>query len=294
MPSPDIAENVQLATEFYSWVKELQKQTPPNPTRPIGRPNHHIAQPDISNMWADLGTDYVTQEPLDAFGATMLMLLENLPRPTGRERWLSLGSGPGIYETFLARIFPEAMIDCLDISPELINFHLRLLAAQTDLAYRVNPQIADISQTLEFPAGSFNRILVINCLHWIRGWRNTISEINRVLSKTEGSTVYSVLGSASVFTDGGRNKLSVTPDLDTDKLTDFMETYPFNTTALGILLIPKGQYGIYTERYYNVTKRGRTPFKHWGRRARKGEIKFIEYTSIRGVVEIRDQTLKTI
>jgi malonyl-CoA O-methyltransferase len=94
-------------------------------------------------------------EMLVALGAA----LEQLDRPP--ERVLELGTGTGKGARLVARLFPQAQVEAVDISPGMVEEARRLLPAELEGRLRV--AVADAT-ALPFETGAFDLVVLLNMI----------------------------------------------------------------------------------------------------------------------------------
>ena len=238
----------------------------------------------VASIWDKLGKDYINLESTDAMAATMYLLQEHgITEIEGRQtKWLSIGSGPSLYEFYLAKLLFPVEIDSLDISIKQLETGKKVADfLKTDgsryekSVHRVRPINASMD-AIPVETGYYDRILLLNSLHWCVNWKNAIREVSRVLIPRKGARVYVVMASASIITAEGKKTL--TPDLDTDSLLDQFEANGLVAKSIVNATILNGQYGRPTPRMFTVFERGNVPKEHWSDRIRSGQTKFGELT----------------
>lgn len=94
-------------------------------------------------------------EALVSLGAA-LQGLETAPR-----RVLDVGTGTGKAARVVARLFPEAEVDAVDLAPAMVEEARRLLPKE--LAGRVRFSVADAA-ALPYPDGEFDLIVLLNMI----------------------------------------------------------------------------------------------------------------------------------
>jgi SAM-dependent methyltransferase len=110
---------------------------------------------------------------------------------------LSLGSGPGVYESFLAFLLKQEQIAGKIISTDFaqgMNDINRRIAGRTEelckLAFheRFNNHEVQYAHcaALPFPDGYANHILCNNMLQWVVEWKLAVAEMVRVLNPIDG------------------------------------------------------------------------------------------------------------
>lgn len=241
-PRVDTGRFLKFTGEVRRSLPELNQKLYPF----FSAPRELVPSDDwVRQAFDKYGKDYIEQEPTEALGMTMYMLLENLRAPKGRERWLSLGSGPGLYEIFLASRIPGVTITSVDISAEQLDVQAQLIDRFTKPQDRVKERLTlvrgsmdDLSQVGE----GFNQIFCINALHWCQDWKRATAEIGRVLSPAEGSRVYVVLGSASMVDTTG--KRPIRDAINTDMIINEFESLGLKTVSLGHVNLTRGQLGL--------------------------------------------------
>lgn len=141
--------------------------------------------------WKKRASDWAVIETSVTYAFTIETLIQFFRRhPNRRERILSLGSGPGLYETFLGVLLdhlPEARgirIFALDYAEEMTRIHQKILANLRleggRMLTSVKPVTSDMTD-LRFKDGSIDQIIVNNSLQWVPEWRKAICEMARVM-----------------------------------------------------------------------------------------------------------------
>ena len=119
------------------------------------------------------------------------------------------GSGP-LFEDLRAK---GAIVTGFDSSPAMLELARQRLGDDADL------QVADLSQPLPFPDGTFDDVVVSLVLHYLQDWTTPLAELRRVLKP------------------GGRLLLSVNhprileasdPDADYFSVTQYSDEYTFD------------------------------------------------------------------
>jgi ubiquinone/menaquinone biosynthesis C-methylase UbiE len=100
---------------------------------------------------------------------------------------LSIGCGPAILEAKLIQLHPTWKITGLDYSPHMIE-----IAAQS-----IHSQLGD-AQHLVFDDHSYDAVLYITSLEFIKDYKKTIREAHRVL-KLKGKVLILMLNSQSTY-----------------------------------------------------------------------------------------------
>jgi hypothetical protein len=158
MPRLENRINSDLSKQFRNFASEItsQEAAKPQGTTLIvrGKGQSKVPEHDIRKLWEQCGSSYLHQQASDVTQANMAALLEDI-QPGGRpqwltrnskENWLSLGSGAALYELFLARLYPNVSITCLDIAPIFQQFNRRLLRQFPELKDRFQYLIGSMSR----------------------------------------------------------------------------------------------------------------------------------------------------
>ncbi len=148
----------------------------------------------MSQAWNKRAHDWAIIESPHNYAITMQTLLEFF-RVSGKdEKVLSLGSGPGLYETYLGQFFLQNKISdkikiiCVDAAKEMTRRHREILdkvridyGASIRKIENVEVVTGDMSN-LDFPSGSIDQIICNNSLQWVPDWKKVIAEMHRVMN----------------------------------------------------------------------------------------------------------------
>ena len=148
-------------------------------------------------MWNARAHDWAVIESPLAYAVTFQTIMEHLKvkGPGKKETFLSLGSGPGLYETYMAALLrmsgvKDVKIICLDAAKEMTQRHKQILAdaylqVQGTMTVtkikNVEPVTGDM-MSLNFKSGSIDQIMCNNALQWSLDWKKAISEMARVMN----------------------------------------------------------------------------------------------------------------
>lgn len=168
-----------------------------NPFAPVQADDRYGTSPDdlMKSAWNNRAHDWGVIESPTNYLITMQTLMEFMHISGKPETILSLGSGPGFYETYLAYLLQlnrNSMIRlvALDYAKEMTRRHREVLDAMF-LADPRNGQIRKIKgvepvtgnmTNLNFPNGSVDQIICNNSLQWVTNWKGAISEMARVVN----------------------------------------------------------------------------------------------------------------
>lgn len=143
-------------------------------------------------LWNLRAEDWAAVESPLTYAITVETLLEHFQFDRRRKRqvFLSLGSGPGLYETFLAGLFAQALPErrvrflCVDVAAEMTRMHRKILGMlrtpEGQPIRNVEP-ITDDMTHLWLDAGTVDQILCNNSLQWVEDWPTAIREMARVI-----------------------------------------------------------------------------------------------------------------
>lgn len=149
---------------------------------------------DTWGMWADF---WPLIETVPTYQITMLTILQKLRiSERGTLRLASIGSGPGIYETFLARITQgmgiPSKFTCVDLAPEMAVMQNFIANIDPPPLRNLDLVTADMA-SLPLPNGSMDAVLCNNSLQWSKRWRKAIREMARILDPKGGRALYLVV-----------------------------------------------------------------------------------------------------
>ncbi|RJR15053.1 class I SAM-dependent methyltransferase [Candidatus Microgenomates bacterium] len=229
----------------------------------------------VRETWDATGERYLSVESVDAHRATMFWLLREMSQPKRDEQWLSIGVGPGLYEAYLMKHFYPSRFDLLDLSFEQMRVGRDTARGNISrgVAKRLHRLQATMT-TLPYPSNIFDHAFSINSLHWTSNWRQVIGELNRVVSKREGSRIYSITASANIILNDELR--SIAPDLNTDTLIDAYEANGFGLRQVSQLKLEHGQYQRPTMRFLAVFERGASTEGKFEDRISRGEVGYSE------------------
>ncbi len=215
-----------------------------------------VAWDERANEWAGAESDLM-------YHTTMLTLLRYLEiNPAKNERIISLGSGPGLYETFLGGIIGEVhdpkkvRIIAADFSPRMTQFHKKVLALSRTAAgariENVSAVTGDMS-SLGYRNGYFDQIICNNSLQWVPDTDKALSEMRRIINPEGLGLLYLVVNTNPMKVDmlDGSEPL-VVGDFTIPSLFDKLQEQRFSIerirqakTAPGY-----GQFGSQAERIF--------------------------------------------
>ena len=168
----DIDVPKEIAEKFTAVsAKEFTKKAPDSAQR--------IMWNKGAGFWARIERKHV-------FEATIKTIFKVVPFQAN-DRVVSLGSGPGIIETFLAKeVIPRGQLTLVDHANEM-NRNARTFAAKNGVK-NMKFVTGDMSR-IPLRSGTADVVLAINSLQWTEHWERAISEMKRVLKDHEDSRV---------------------------------------------------------------------------------------------------------
>lgn len=234
----------------------------------------------LKAYWDRYAEDYFLGEKIGALADTMYIILDNLSERKGQERWLSLGSGSGIYEVFLAGLLPGVSIVSLDISDKQMIIQRGIMKRFLDQEKRRKIKLYTGSmEDLRSVGRGFDRIFCLDSIHWSSDWRRTVSQISDVLSPDDQARVYLTVSEGRVGKDQRHDVNEETRDFRV--LIEEFERNNLQPLILGALNF-KLELDIdsYTSRPFGVFRRGLVSGKGWKERVLSNELLYFTYTYV--------------
>lgn len=151
----------------------------------------------VKQLWNARATDWtVVESPLTYVVTLETLLTHYAMNEKEPQVFLSLGSGPGLYETFLGMLFDRLKIRiiCVDFAKEMTRMHgeiirsVRYPVSENSKTLRsvknVEPVTGDMT-ALTMSDRSVDHVFCNNSLQWVPDWKKAIAEMARV-SKAGG------------------------------------------------------------------------------------------------------------
>jgi ubiquinone/menaquinone biosynthesis C-methylase UbiE len=147
--------------------------------------------------WDVWSTFWPLIETPAAYHLTMMTILEKLRiPPTGNFRLVSVGSGPGVYEVFLARILDsictQSSVTCLDFAPkmaEMVDFIANINPPSLRNIHAVTGDMAE----MPLPDACADAVLCNNSLQWSPRWSQALGHMARILDPRGTRLLYLVI-----------------------------------------------------------------------------------------------------
>lgn len=156
----------------------------------------------VKRLWGEKASEFAALETPFNYLATMQTLLDFIPLKAKHvnHTWLSLGSGPGVYETFLGMWmnkklnFKNNRIICVDNAPEMVEQHKRIIqfaqnTQKVSLA-NVQPIVDDMTRLQTIPSDTIEHIICNNSLQWVSDWQSVIAQMHRVMKQSKTGHLY--------------------------------------------------------------------------------------------------------
>lgn len=156
-------------------------------------------EPDrfLRDIWCAQSDNWALIETIQAYYLTMMTIIEKIQLPDDKHLMLaSLGSGPGLYETFLAKTFGSTgvggVISCIDFAAEMTELHKFVLSLEKPRLCNIEPKTGDMSD-IPLPSKSQDAVLCNNSLQWCTKWQKAISEMARILDPDRKPWAYIIV-----------------------------------------------------------------------------------------------------
>jgi|GEM_PF-2173251 len=150
----------------------------------------------VQQLWNARAKDWAVVETPITYTLTLDTFLHYFrPGDGTKQTVLSLGSGPGLYETFLGMLFEHLeatkkfRVVCVDFAAKMTRKNEEILktvrypipGTQTMRGVKnVEPITGDMT-ALTFPDQSVDHVLCNNSLQWVPDWKKALAEMARVL-----------------------------------------------------------------------------------------------------------------
>jgi SAM-dependent methyltransferase len=147
-------------------------------------------------LWDTSASLWPAVESIGNYKVTMISILEHFSKiefPKQPIKILSLGSGPGLYEIFLAWVLSEHGVSfrlhSIDFSQQMICLQEKILGHDAKLGKvfprkirdKILPKQGDMTDLPEHFTGNFDCVIVNNSLQWVVNWQKAVAEIARVI-----------------------------------------------------------------------------------------------------------------
>jgi ubiquinone/menaquinone biosynthesis C-methylase UbiE len=272
--NPEVAKFARLFMVFVESVRETFKGE--NLWSYVVTPTDGLDRVSLQKGWDKAAQVWPAIESPDNYFVTMYTLLEHLRQGKKKEKWLSLGAGPALYEIWLSQMV-GIHFHVTDFSPEMIELSKKIMKGTKALGISQKTAGKIIHfvmpmEKLEFSDNSFDQILSINALQWVPEWRQAIKEIRRVIKTTGLGNLYLVANTKAIrikSPDGTENNIS---DLNTESIFDELEKNQFDLIFSRTMLVRDGQLGAMASRNFIHAQLNLKGFKSWRERDSKATL----------------------
>ena len=237
---------LSLAKEFVGMVAKISDEfgllsMRVNEAVRLGKPIDGTlpATEVLREGWNEQAPTWLVVESAFAYALTMQTLLQFLrPDPKQlQQNILSLGAGPGVYETYLAlRLAVDApkqryRMQCIDFSPCMVAEHQRILRIMRQLEghpiKNITASAGDMTK-LAMPSGCIDHAVINNSLQWVPEWRIAVQEVRRVLRPSGPRMAHLLIHmNPMVVRDQHMQPIAAVSDCTLPKLLDVLESEHF-------------------------------------------------------------------
>lgn len=153
-----------------------------------------LEESQAKKVWTELAPHWLRIQGHGLFAITGKVLFSNVHfLPT--DRIVSLGAGPGLFETFLAKeIVPQGKVALIDLAHDMGKQALELSRREGVSNLSV---ITGSMERLPLAANSADVVLALNSLQWVKHWQNAIGAAKRVLKKEENARLVVLINEPS-------------------------------------------------------------------------------------------------
>lgn len=265
-----------LAREFIVFLVDVFERMDIFQHKGLHQPTHAISkelfQSDIDNalrqIWNYQAQYWGVIESPGNYLATMQTYATYLrPNPTRKkENFVSLGAGPGLYETFLALHFARngcqsVRFITIDYANKMTEIARRI--ARTVHAPRITQATASMTE-LPLPDGMTDHVICNNALQWVTDWKRGLAEMGRI-AKQAGTLHIIVNTHPMIVRAADGSEMLRLGDFAPPDLFDEIERAGFELQSLRSIVGRPGvgQHGNSLSRIYvNGIKKAR-PFRNW-------------------------------
>lgn len=233
----------------FSW-KGAEIETEEDPHDPA---NHEAV---MRSAWSQISRYWAGVESTSNYVATIATLIDKLSEcrmpQQGKLQVLSLGTGPGVYELFLAWWLKAnkmpARIHSTDYAEDMITLQREILESPIRIgktkvsALRdiVSPSVADMSALPDRFSGKADVVICNNSLQWVAEWRQAVGEIAQAVNpKGRNRMVYFIVHPHAMRVQLGDR--TITRDhVEVDALLDEMEKHNLQPLGKRFMIGPPG------------------------------------------------------
>lgn len=279
---PENKDTQTLSNDFLQFVHQMQGQL----DLPYGADTAaHVSVPEnyselppqefLHHIWNQRASEWLSIERDPAYYTTMETLLTYMKlHPGGNEQILSVGSGPGVYECYLASLMEQALgskaptITVTDFSEEMIQIQQNIRQVMEEQQERkirnMKMEVQDMTK-LKAKTKTVNHLICNNSLQWVPDWQQAIREFARVITPVRSGYLYLFLNEnplTSIQTTEGETVLEMTPPTP-DEVIQSLEQSKFQILAVRILNSSEGQGSGSLHRRFIHAQYTLKPIKPW-------------------------------
>ena len=178
--------------------------------------------------WIESPTNYF------ATFSTLLQYMETDRNPRKKEKIVSLGSGPGLYEAYLMYLLSKNNLEmyCVDFAKEMTLINKKVIKNFRDEKGRMVPNVKPVTgdmTNLEFPDRFFDQIICNNSVQWSPDWKKAVSEMRRVINPEGLGLLYIFINRhpMKIIREDTKEVLLSIGDIDEVELLDTLEANHF-------------------------------------------------------------------
>lgn len=229
----------------------------------------------VKQSWEALSPYWITTESPMTYFATFTTLIQRMSSPHGTvpPRCLSLGSGPGMYEIYLANLFRNKInFITSDYSEEMINQSKKY--AEYLGCTHLEHKVFDMKD-IPFSSKSLDMVIVNNSLQWSFNQEDAIKEVSRVL-KYDCSAYFVIHMHNMVFMhqDDGEDMRHMR-HIESVPILDVLEENKLRIQFTRVMASSHGQAGGVSNRMFVEVRKERGKFPSWRERLSPANASFI-------------------
>ncbi|OGI16965.1 MAG: hypothetical protein A3J63_00975 [Candidatus Moranbacteria bacterium RIFCSPHIGHO2_02_FULL_40_12b] len=271
---PKVAE---IAKNFMIFVESVRnKFQSANPLEQLTSQMKNIDSASIAEGWNKAAKIWPAIESPDNYFITMYTLLEHLRQIKKREKWLSLGSGPALYEIWLSQL-TDIEFYATDIATEMCKLSEDIQKGTTiaNIPGKKVKKVRTFTMPMEklgFKDGFFDQIISINALQWVPQWKKTIKEMRRVIKTDSQGYLYLITTAYPIEVKNELGEKRVIADISHEAIMDELEVNQFEIIFFRAMLVRFGQLGIPASRYFIKAQLNLKNLESWRTRKPKPSV----------------------
>ena len=265
----------EIAKNFMIFVESVRnKFQTANPLEHLTSQMKDLGSASITEGWNKAAKIWPAIESPDNYFITMYTLLEHLRQMRKREKWLSLGAGPALYEIWLSQL-TDIDFYATDISPEMCKLSENIQKGTTiaNIPGKKGKKVRTFTMPMEklgFRDGFFDQIISINALQWVPEWKKAIKEMRRVVKIDGQGYLYLITTAYPIEARNELGEKKVIADISHEAIMDELEINRFEIIFFRAILVKFGQLGIPASRYFIKAQLNLKNLESW--RIRKSKL----------------------